>query len=178
MASEEAGRSLTVASVFDCMVFLQGAARENGPAAACLRLVQDGYVRQFLTEEILAEVGDVLLRPNIQRRFPDLTAEFVVAFLDRLRELAEMVALCPEVVDLPRDPKDAKYLNLAIASSARYLVSRDNDLLNIMSDPTEASRSIRERLPGLTILDPVEFLAAVRSEIERKQQPGSAGLTG
>ena len=54
---------------------------------------------------------------------------------------------------LSRDPKDEPYLNLAIATDASYLVSRDNDLLDLMTDS-----EFRTQHPDLKILDPVAFL--------------------
>lgn len=70
--------------VFDCMVFLQGAARPTGPAGACLRLVDDDRVILCLSNAILVEVRDVLSRPKLQRKFPALTAEWVEAFVGNL----------------------------------------------------------------------------------------------
>jgi len=62
----------------------------------------------------------------------------------------------PDDYKLSRDPKDEKYLNAAIAGGAAYLVSRDNDLLDLMND-----EQFREKYPNLTILDPVEFLKRI-----------------
>jgi predicted nucleic acid-binding protein len=59
--------------VFDCMVFLQGAARRESPAAACLLLAEFGVVELCVSTEILSEIRGVLTRPSIQRRFPVLT---------------------------------------------------------------------------------------------------------
>lgn len=158
----EGTESLTVSAVFDCMVFLQGAARDTGPAAACLRLVQNGYVHLYLTNDILAELGDVLARPRVRKRFPLITPEYVESFLRGLREIADVIADVPQLVVLKRDPKDEKYLNLAVAVGAQYLVSRDKDLLDLVSEPPDEGRTIRERFPKLAIFDPVEFLMAIR----------------
>jgi predicted nucleic acid-binding protein len=57
---------------------------------------------------------------------------------------------------LPRDPKDAPYVDLAVASNAGYLVSRDKDLLELMQD-----EAFRRRFPNLKILEPVSFLREI-----------------
>jgi putative PIN family toxin of toxin-antitoxin system len=71
--------------VFDCNIFLQAAAREQGAAAKCLDLAEDGRVQLFVSREVLAEVEDVLNRPEIRAHFPNLSDEIVGAFLKRLR---------------------------------------------------------------------------------------------
>jgi predicted nucleic acid-binding protein len=38
--------------VFDCNILLQAIARKTGPAAACLRLAEEGLVQLLLSEEI------------------------------------------------------------------------------------------------------------------------------
>src|SRR5262245_4108933 len=103
------------------MVFLQGAARPEGPAAACLRLAEAGHVELYLSEELLAEVRDVLTRPKMRQKFPALTPEAVSAFLDRLGRHALMVSEVGSALTLSRDVKDEKYLNLAVAAGATYL---------------------------------------------------------
>ncbi len=57
-------------AVFDCMVFLQAAARTEGPAAACLELVRRGKIDLVTHPEILKEIGDVLTRPKVLAKFP------------------------------------------------------------------------------------------------------------
>jgi predicted nucleic acid-binding protein len=67
----------------------------------------------------------------------------------------------PPAVSLQRDPKDECYLNLALAASAHYLLSRDKDLLDLMKDETTAGQAFRQQFPQLQILDPVAFLRQV-----------------
>jgi hypothetical protein len=43
----------------------------------------------------------------------------------------------------------------------RYLVSRDNDLLDLMDQTKPEGKGFAERFPGLQILDPVAFLRAL-----------------
>ena len=57
-----------------------------------------------------------------------------------------------------RDPDDEPYLNLAIAAGAQYLVSRDNDLLDLQNPDSKPGQQLRALLPRLTILDPVDFI--------------------
>lgn len=76
----------------------------------------------------------------------------------------------PKAVVLERDPKDEPYLNLAIAAKAHYLVSRDRDLLDLMSD-----ENFRERNPDLLILDPAAFIQEIarRAQSEPESAPHS-----
>ncbi|MBI1900886.1 MAG: putative toxin-antitoxin system toxin component, PIN family [Planctomycetia bacterium] len=147
---------MTARAVFDSMVFLQAAASPEGPARRCLRLVDQGEVALFVSNEILDEVRDVLTRLKTRRRFPLLTFEKAVAFLENVKDKAVAFSQVPRVVSLPRDPKDEPYLNLAVAAGAQFLVTRDRDLLDLMQDQT-----FRAAHPGLSIVDPVAFLQSI-----------------
>ncbi len=159
---------MTVLAVFDCMVFLQGAARPNGPAAACIGLVNDGKVALAVSQEIVAEIRDVLNRPKLRKKFPRLTPKLVDEFVTNIESKASVLDDVPAPYKFERDPKDAPYLNLAIATAAPYLVSRDKDLLDLMNDD-----QFRERYPALTILDPVAFLRAI-GDLEKAAPPAEA----
>jgi len=50
-------------------VFLQGTARRESAAGACLLLVESDVIELCVSQEILAEVRDVLARPRVQRKF-------------------------------------------------------------------------------------------------------------
>ena len=159
---------MAVRVVFDCMVFLQGAARAEGPAAACLRLAEAGYVELFVSEAILDELRDVLTRPKIRKKFPALTHETVEAFLARVQRFAHWVAKPPSVVTLARDPKDEKYLDLAVAAGASHLVTWDQDLLDLRDDPSADAQAFRANFPHITILDPVAFLNTLETQAAEK----------
>jgi len=92
-----------------------------------------------------AELAAVLARPQIRR--------LAVAPLDELVQRIERYTWpVPGVLDLQgacRDPKDDKFLACAVEGEAHYLVSSDNDLLDL--------RSFR----GVVIHNPGQFLLAL-----------------
>jgi predicted nucleic acid-binding protein len=110
---------------------------------------------------VLEEVRDVLCRPKLRQKFSALTDDRVAAFLEALTRKGRLFEEVPAAVALERDPKDAKYLDLAAAAGAQFLVSRDNDILDLRGEDSPAGRAFRERCPETRILDPVEFLRAV-----------------
>ena len=59
--------------VFDCMIFLQGAARRESPAGACLDLAEQSIIELCVSAGILAEVENVLRRPSVRAKFSTLT---------------------------------------------------------------------------------------------------------
>ena len=148
--------------VFDCNIFLQAAAREKGAAAKCLDLAEDGQVQLFVSREVLAEVEDVLNRPEIRAHFPDLSDEIVGAFLKRLRKLSKLVRSVPKKFSYPRDEDDEPYINLAVAAGADFIISRDSDLLDLMTGHTDECKEFRQRFRPLRVIEPVEFLKLLR----------------
>ena len=101
----------------------------------------------------IEEVRDVLVRPRIRAKNPAITDDSVAAFCRRVEQVALRIDPVPALLTLARDPDDEPYLNLAIAVSGDYLVTRDNDMLDLMQDP-----AFRARYPTLMILDPMALL--------------------
>jgi len=85
-----------VGAVFDCNVHLQAAGREKSVAAECLRTVEKGLVRLYLSEDVLAEVEAVLNRPEIRNHFQTLTDEVIEAFLLRLQRNSQVIHRIPK----------------------------------------------------------------------------------
>jgi putative PIN family toxin of toxin-antitoxin system len=145
-------------AVFDCMVFLQAAARRTGPAGRLfVDFVEGRTLELYVSDTIIMEVRDVLARPRIRAKNPAITDETVESFCTRVLQVAQMVDPVPAFIALARDPDDEPYLNLAIAAGVDYLVTRDNDLLDLMQDS-----GFRSRSPALTILDPVSLLKVMQ----------------
>ena len=147
--------------VFDCNTFVQAVAFERGPAAECLRLAEGGRFELFASKATLGELRRVLNYPEVVAISPRLTPERVAAFLGRLTFRATLVRRVRHVMDYPRDPKDEPYINLADAAKADYLVTRDKDLLSLMTGHSAVSKEFRRRTRPLQVLDPVAFLEAL-----------------
>ncbi len=100
-----------------------------------------------LSEPVFREVAEVLTRPKFVQRLTDDHRSEILELLIAAAfwvEPAETVADC-------RDPKDNRYLELALAAQATAIVSGDDDLL------------VLHPWRGVRILRPAQFLAELRT---------------
>ena len=111
--------------VFDTVGFLRALIN---PYSRCGRIVFahfDKY-RLFVSRDILEEILEVLLRPELTSKFralAELDMSLVLAVLGSA-EVVEGLLVEPGA----RDPADDKFLGAAEATRAEYLVSDDQDL--------------------------------------------------
>jgi len=159
--------------VYDCVVFLQEAGRRNNAARKCLDLVDDGTVELCLSADVLAEIDDVLHRPEILRKFPLIDSEVTQTLLRTARNKALLVADVPKAFSLPRDPDDEPYTDPAIAADAKYLkylvTWNDRHLTYLMRQDTPEGVEFCRRFPNLRIVDLPTFLAEIREATKRWQ---------
>src|ERR1041385_7138002 len=149
--------------VFASNLFVQGIANRNSPARKALRLFFNGDISLFVSEPIIREVRDVLNRAEIRRKLPGINDRIVNAFLTKLEAKAILITNVPEEFHYERDPNDEMYINLAIVANATYLVSRDKDLLDLMTSSMDIARQFRSRYPFLRIMTPAVFITAIES---------------
>jgi hypothetical protein len=116
--------------VLDTNVVVSGVIKEEGPPGQILsRLFQARQYISVTSLEILAEIREVLQRPKI-RRYHGWTDEEIDSFVTFL--YAESVVTEGTLtVNLARDPQDNKFLACASEGNAEYVVSGDEDLLQI-----------------------------------------------
>jgi putative PIN family toxin of toxin-antitoxin system len=118
------------------------------PGSALSSFVEylDQHGTILYSAETLTELVDVMRR----RKFSAYTtAEDVAAFVQWVISTGELVAV-EEVAEVSRDSKDDKFLALAVAGRADYLISGDKDLL------------VLERVGSVPIVSPAAFLASVK----------------
>jgi putative PIN family toxin of toxin-antitoxin system len=144
------------------MLFFMQAARPQR-VRETYELLRRRVVSVYVSAEVLDELRTVLNRPEYRRKFPALTDEAVESFLREVVSLTRFVPDVPHVYSLERDPKDSKYINLAVASGAAYLVTRDKDLLDLMDQASSDGDQFRLRFPNLRIVDPREFVVVATS---------------
>lgn len=112
------------------------------PAQAVRKAVEEADL--LVSEATLYELADVLARPKFD---PYITIEDRKEFLRLLGRIAEMVPIVYTVHDC-RDPKDNKFLELAINGEADAIVTGDDDLL------------VLNPYRGIPIVSPAAYLAA------------------
>jgi len=149
------------------MFFVQAAANLQGPAARLLDLLDEGKIKLYVSKLILAEARFVLTRPDVRATLRNLTDIAVEALFERLTQRATLIRQVPNRFVYRRDPKDEPYINLAIATKADYLVSRDNDLLDLMKWEKEEGRKFQKRFRFLKIVTPEVFLSEIEPHIQQ-----------
>jgi putative PIN family toxin of toxin-antitoxin system len=107
------------------------------PRQALNRAREAGKI--LLSDAVLGELRDVLLREKMRRYADEADAE---DFLAELAALCEWVDPDRDVV-ARRDPSDDKFLSLAVSGRATHLVTGDADLLVL--DPFEGTRILTPR---------------------------------
>ena len=85
-------------------------------------------------------------------------------------EKAEFVEDVRRYFEYSRDETDEPYINLAIKTDAAFLITRDNDLLDLMTSHTDDAKEFRQRFRHLKIVAPIEFLRIIR-EIDLALKP-------
>jgi putative PIN family toxin of toxin-antitoxin system len=144
--------------VYDCNIYFQALISPRGPAGACVTAAFDGRVVLFCSTTVVKEIRRTAQRPELSRKF-SITEERVSLLIENVEKVARFVESVPEVFVYPRDPDDAHYVNLALATSAAYIVTRDNDLLDLADNTKSEGRLFQSRFPQLRILGPADLLA-------------------
>lgn len=147
--------------VFDCNVFLQALVNPDGLAGRCKQLVDRGEIELFVSEDVLAKV---LSRRRTREFAPALKLEVIEAFIADIRLKSICLQNVPEEYRFERDPKDEQYINLAIVAGAKFIVSRDNDLLDLMKPGIREASEFLRRYPMLKIVQPSDLLIEVETQ--------------
>jgi putative PIN family toxin of toxin-antitoxin system len=128
--------------VFDASALVGAAFKvDSVPERALLRAEDADVFAPSASVE--AEITEVLLRPKFARA---IRVERRERILEILRSGAVWFEPAVRITDC-RDPKDNKYLELALAAGAEVIVSSDDDLL------------VLHPWRGVRILRPAEYLS-------------------
>ena len=128
--------------IFDASALVSAALKADSvPERALLRAEEVDVFA--LSAAVDAEIAGVLGRPKFARAIPLARRD---RFLQILRRAAVWFEPAVRITDC-RDPKDDKYLELALAAGAEIIVSSDDDLL------------VLHPWRGVSILRPADYLA-------------------
>ena len=150
-----------IKAVFDCNIIWQSFFFGNGVAAKCKKLVDEGIITLYLSAEILEEMREVMTRPEFFAKFETVTETMVEKYLEQLVRKSVFFRSVPKKFTLSRDADDEPYINLAIECEADYIVTRDKNLLYLMTCYDIESKEFRQKTRPLEIVEPLEFLKIV-----------------
>jgi len=110
--------------VFDTNVFVSAFLFSQSKPRQALDKAQDvGII--LLSAAVFAELQEVLSRPKFNRY---ITLERRRELIDNLVETIEFINVTEQINEY-RDPKDNKYLELAVSGKAQCIITGDEDLL-------------------------------------------------
>jgi uncharacterized protein len=113
------------------------------PRRALDRAMQEG--RSLISAATATELDEVIHLPKFDKY---LSEEERIEFLTTLVHEAELVNVVERVADC-RDPRDNKFLELAVSGRATHVVTGDSDL------------RVLHPFRGIIVVSPSEFLALV-----------------
>ena len=111
--------------VLDTNVFISGIFF-SGPPSIILQAWRDSKIQIILSEEILEEYQYVA--EELASKFPAVDIDQIIELLTIYGEVFETKGISVSVCE---DPDDNKFIECAIASNSKLIVSGDKHLLNI-----------------------------------------------
>ena len=144
--------------VLDTNVLLAGLVSKSSASQRVIDSLQARKAIPLLSPPVIAEYRTVLLHPAITAKFAKLTTRRVELAIHRLRYVGDEYRTIRVKFEFERDPRDAMFVELAIAGDATHLVTMDSDLLSLPAARTDAGKRFRQRLPNLAVQSPQSFI--------------------
>lgn len=137
-------------AVLDSTVLVSAFLSKTGISRELLRKAKTGGFTICLSEEILAETERVLLEyTRIRKRYP-YADEAAAKYIQLLRIVCQVITELPKIKAVARDPNDDMIIACGIKAKARYIVTRDKDMLEL------------KEYERISIVSPEVFIVVVR----------------
>lgn len=118
----------------------------QGPPSKILENILNGLHQIVLSEAITSEYKNVILRYGKKKKVPDLSAPLEI--INLLISSSLFIDANDIVTPGCADPDDIKFLQAAMASKAKYLISGDKHLLDVGGYPGGIVLKAQEFLSG------------------------------
>ncbi len=103
----------------------------GGKPAAIVRAAEEKKLNIFISEDITAEISQVLAYPKLEKTYhTKLRRQDLIA---QVLKNAKFVKVTKKVEVIKEHPADNKFLECTLAAKADYIVSGDRHMLKVVS---------------------------------------------
>lgn len=141
-----------IRAVLDTSILVRAVLRPLGSVGFIPRGIGGDQFVALYSEEMLAELAEVLGRPRFRDKY-GVRDQDVQTLIGKILKSGECIEPKEAITDC-RDPKDAKFLEVAVEGQASVIVTGDEDLLVLdpfreiaIVGPSEFRRMLRKRAP-------------------------------
>lgn len=131
----------------DTNVYVSGTTVSASPPGRIIRAWEERKINLALSEAIISEIRDVLIRPYFTAHLQMSTGQ-IDQYINDLRLGAIVVPGATEV-NICRDPKDNMVFSCALEAKANFIVSGDKDILEVKS------------FQGIPVKSPKDFVEGI-----------------
>jgi putative PIN family toxin of toxin-antitoxin system len=131
-------------------------ANPQSPSGMLLAACETRLAVALLSKPLIKEYRSVIAR--VAESNAAIQREKIQILLKKLMYLGEYIRSVRARFPFARDPTDAKLIELAIEGRATHLASFDRDLLSLPMATTEAGKRLRQRVPNLRVMTPLEII--------------------
>ena len=135
--------------VFDTNVIITSLMTRQSHAATLIQLWEDGQIELLISQASFGELQRVVKYPKVRSRIakPD---EEIEKFITLIKDNCIFQEPAIKINLIAEDPTDNKYIELAVAGDAKYIVTGDQFILKY------------EQYQGIHFVTPAEFLSLIR----------------
>lgn len=137
--------------VLDTNVLISGLISPKGSPAKIIDLWLKKKFILITSKEILKEAERVLLYPRIAQKY-GLGKKKIEEYVRGFFVFSEVVLPAKKIFALEKDPDDNKFIEAALNSNARFIVSGDKHLL------------VLKKYKGIEMLTPIEFCSQIKEK--------------
>ena len=116
--------------ILDTNIVVRGLIDEKCPSGLIMKACESRDLIPVLSKPLLLEYREILMKRSLAEVYPQLTRSHVEMALERLVYLGDVVRRLKRF-EFPRDPKDAKLIELMLSGKVTNLISTDKDLLDL-----------------------------------------------
>ncbi len=149
---------LALRVILDTNVVVRAMLNIRSPSGMIFKACESRKIIPLLSRQILLEYHQTLSTLARSGNYPQLERAESKSAFERITYLGEIFDPVHIRFPFPRDSRDAKFIELAIAGHASHLITKDADLRDLRTGHDAAAKRFRRRLPRIEVMTADQFV--------------------